>query len=93
MKNKKVEGDFVATENTQKQKEKNSKKKDKKPGFFSKLGSKIKDVFSELKKVVWPSKSQVAKNTVIVIAAVIIIGIVIWVLDMAFGFGISKLIK
>jgi len=53
----------------------------------------FKELKSELKKVVWPSKSQVAKNTVIVIAAVIIIGIVIWVLDMAFGFGISKLIK
>ena len=62
-----------------------------------KSGNKIvrffKELKSELKKVVWPSKSQVAKNTVIVIAAVIIIGIVIWVLDMAFGFGISKLIK
>lgn len=53
----------------------------------------FKELKSELKKVVWPSKSQVAKNTIIVIAAVIIIGIVIWVLDMAFGFGISKLIK
>lgn len=59
----------------------------------NKLFRFFKELKSELKKVVWPSKSQVAKNTVIVIAAVIIIGIVIWVLDMAFGFGISKLIK
>lgn len=62
-----------------------------------KSGNKIlrffKELKSELKKVVWPSKSQVIKNTLIVIAAVIIIGIVIWVLDLAFGFGISKLIK
>ncbi|MBQ6894589.1 MAG: preprotein translocase subunit SecE [Clostridia bacterium] len=62
-----------------------------------KLGNKIvrffKELKSELKKVVWPSKGQVIKNTLIVIAAVIIIGIVIWVLDLAFGFGISKLIK
>ncbi len=62
-----------------------------------KSGNKIvrffKELKSELKKVVWPSKSQVIKNSLIVIAAVIIIGIVIWVLDLAFGFGISKLIK
>ena len=62
-----------------------------------KSGNKIvrffKELKSELKKVVWPSKGQVIKNTLIVIAAVIIIGIVIWVLDLAFGFGISKLIK
>ena len=62
-----------------------------------KSGNKIvrffKELKSELKKVVWPSKKQVIKNTLIVIAAVIIIGIVIWILDFAFGFGISKLIK
>ena len=62
-----------------------------------KSGNKIvrffKELKSELKKVVWPSKGQVIKNTLIVIAAVIIIGIIIWVLDLAFGFGISKLIK
>ena len=62
-----------------------------------KSGNKIvrffKELKSELKKVVWPSKGQVIKNTLIVIAAVIIIGIVIWVLDLVFGFGISKLIK
>ena len=53
----------------------------------------LEELKSELKKVVWPSKSQVIKNTLIVIAAAIIIGIVIRVLDLAFGFGISKLIK
>ena len=61
-----------------------------------KSGNKIvrffKEVKSELKKVVWPSKKQVIKNTLIVIAAVAIIGLIIWVLDLAFGFGLSKLI-
>ena len=42
-----------------------------------KSGNKIvrffKELKSELKKVVWPSKGQVIKNTLIVIAAVIII--------------------
>ena len=89
MKNKKVEGDFVATENTQKQKEKNSKKKEKKPGFFSKLGSKIKDVFSELKKVVWPSFGKVVKQTGVVLVVVVIFLIVI----TAFDYGLLNLLK
>ena len=89
MKNKKVEGDFVATENTQKQKEKNSKKKDKKPGFFSKLGSKIKDVFSELKKVVWPSFGKVVKQTGVVLVVVILFLVVI----TAFDYGLLNLLK
>ena len=89
MKNKKVEGDFVATENTQKQKEKNSKKKDKKPGFFSKLGSKIKDVFSELKKVSWPTFPKIVKQTGIVLVVVLVFLVVI----SAFDFGLLKLLQ
>lgn len=52
----------------------------------------FKELKSEMKKVVWPSKKQVIKNTLIVIAAVVIIGVVIWILDAVFGFGLSKLI-
>ncbi len=62
-----------------------------------KSGNKIvrffKEVKSEMKKVVWPSRKQVIKNTLVVIASVIIIGIVIWVLDMVFSFGLEQLVK
>ncbi len=53
----------------------------------------FKEVKSEMKKVVWPSKKQVIKNSLIVIAAVILIGIVIWALDIFFSFGLELLIK
>jgi preprotein translocase SecE subunit len=90
MKNKKVEGDFVATENTQKQKEVNkAKKKDGKPGFFKRIGSKIKDVFSELKKVVWPSFGKVVKQTGVVLVVVILFLVVI----TAFDYGLLNLLK
>ena len=62
-----------------------------------KSGNKIvrffKELKSEMKKVVWPSKKQVIKNTLVVIASVIIIGIVIWALDMIFSFGLEQLVK
>ena len=90
MKNKKVEGDFVATENTQKQKEVNkAKKKDGKPGFFKRIGSKIKDVFSELKKVIWPSFGKVVKQTGVVLVVVILFLVVI----TAFDYGLLNLLK
>ncbi|MBQ4630883.1 MAG: preprotein translocase subunit SecE [Clostridia bacterium] len=52
----------------------------------------FKEVKSEMKKVVWPTKKQVIKNTLIVIAVVLLIGIVIWALDFGFGLGIDKLV-
>ena len=53
----------------------------------------FKEVKSELKKVTWPGKKQVTKNTLVVIAAVILIGIVIWVLDLLFSLGLGIFIK
>ena len=53
----------------------------------------FKEVKSELKKVVWPSKKQVSKNTLIVITAVLIIGVVIWALDLLFSWGLGTFIK
>ena len=49
-------GDFVAVDNSKKQEPaKKVTKKNTRPGFFKRMGMKIKDVFSELKKVSWPT--------------------------------------
>ena len=57
----------------------------KKENFFVRTGKRIgrwfREMRSELKKVVWPSKSQMINNTLIVIACVIVVGIFIWVFD------------
>ena len=62
-----------------------------------KSGNKIvrffKEVKSEMKKVVWPTRKQVVKNTLVVIASVVIIGLVIWGLDMLFSLGLEQIIK
>lgn len=66
-------------------------KKDKKVTFIEKLkgfGKKIskffKEIRSELKKVVWPSKKQLVNNTTTVIVACLLIGVIIWVSDLVF---------
>ncbi len=48
----------------------------KKPNIFVRMGRKIKEVFSELKKVTWPSFGKVMKSTGVVIAIVVIFLIV-----------------
>lgn len=45
----------------------------------------FKDLKSEFKKVVWPSRKTVVNNTGVVLAAMIISGLAIWGLDSAFA--------
>ncbi|MBQ4145158.1 MAG: preprotein translocase subunit SecE [Clostridia bacterium] len=64
-----------------------------KPNFFARIGNYFKEVKAELKKVVWPSFAKVKQNTLIVIIYVLIIGLVIWGLDMLFTWGMSLFIN
>ena len=62
-----------------------------------KVFKKIKDWFvdmkAELKRVVWPSLKKVRQNTLIVILYVLVVGLVIWVLDLIFRAGIGLFIN
>ena len=67
----------------------------KKENFFKRAwgGSRryFRELRSELKKVVWPTPKQVLKNTLIVAACVVVIGVFIWLFDFASGAIISSL--
>lgn len=71
--------------------EANTAKNSKNP--FKAIAKYFREAKSEMKKVVWPSRKQVVNNTLVVIAAVLVIGIIIWVLDAIFQFGIFQFIK
>lgn len=60
-----------------------SKPKVKKPNIFIRMGKKIKEVFSELKKVTWPTFPTVLKQTGVVIAVVSIFLVIIFAFDSA----------
>ena len=47
----------------------------------------------ELKKVVWPTKQQVIKLTLIVIGASVLTGVLIGTLDYLFSLLIGQIIK
>ena len=60
-----------------------------KRNVFARIANYFKEVKSEMKKVVWPSFAKVRQNTLIVIIYVLIVGLVIWLLDMFFSWGMS----
>ena len=58
-----------------------AEKKDKKPGFFRRIGNYLGDVRSEMRRVVWPSRGELKSYSVAIIAMLIVFGIVIWLVD------------
>ena len=60
---------------------------------FGAIGRYFRELRSELKKVVWPTPKQVVKNTLIVAACVLVIGVFIWIFDFVARFGVDALIK
>ena len=56
----------------------------KKDGIFRRIVNFFKATKSEFKKVTWPTKKQLLNNTTVVIAALVLIGLVIFGLDTLF---------
>ena len=53
----------------------------KKPGFIARLKVSLQNTKGELKKVVWPDKSQIMNNTGIVLCVMAISAVFVGVLD------------
>lgn len=61
-----------------KQDNKKSKKEEKNKRHF------FKDFKAELKRVVWPTPKQLVNSTIAVITIVLVIGVIVFALDMGF---------
>ena len=63
--------------------------------FFVKIGKAIakffKDLRGETNKIVWPGRHMVLKSTGIVLAAILVIGAGIWILDFAVSGAVKGL--
>ena len=74
---------------------KETKNKEKKVKQNKEKRHFLKDVKAELKKVIWPTPKQLFNNTVAVIAIVVIVGVIVFLLDVCFekanAFGVNKL--
>lgn len=80
-------------EKADKAKKMKTSEKKKKPGIGQRFSRFLREMKSELKKVSWPTKNQTFKNTLIVIACVIIVGIFVWVFDAIASGLINALIN
>ena len=59
--------------------------KTKKDNFFKRIGRKFKEVFSELKKVSWPTFNKIVKQTAVVLGVVLLFMVVITLMDLGLG--------
>jgi preprotein translocase subunit SecE len=76
MSEEKLDQPNVKIPDSKKDKDKKEKKKRKNP-----LGKWFREMKSELKKVVWPTRKQIINNTVIVLVIVVISSAVLWCVD------------
>ncbi len=69
----------------------------KKENWFKRTWGKVtkylRELRSELKKVVWPTPKQVLKNALVVACCVLVVGAFIWLFDFIAGLGIDGLIS
>ncbi len=64
----------------------NATKKVKKPSFF-------KGVKAEFKKITWPDKTSLLKQTVAVIGVSLVVGVVIAIMDFIIQYGVNILLS
>jgi preprotein translocase subunit SecE len=71
--------------------------KKKKKNIFSRIGARLSKWFremrSELKKVVWPTRKQIINNTVIVFTVMVIVAVIVWGFDELAAQGVKALIS
>lgn len=66
--------------------ESNNKENTQKKSFF-------KGVKSEFKKVIWPTKETLVKETVAVVVTSVILGVIIAIVDIGVKYGFDKLLQ
>ncbi len=61
----------------------------KKPNIFVRMGRKLKETFSELKRVTWPSFPKVVKSTCVVLVVVLVFTVIV----TALNYGLQELLN
>ena len=64
-------------------------KDEKKPNFFVRMGKKLKETFSELKRVTWPTFPKAVKSTCVVLGVVLVFLVVL----TGINYGLQELLK
>ena len=51
----------------------------------------MRDSRTEVRKVVWPTRQETVQTTLLVIAMVVLVGIMLWLMDMVLRWGVLML--
>jgi preprotein translocase subunit SecE len=65
-----------------------AKKEVRRTGVFGRIGGFFREVVSELRKVIWPTRQELLTYTTIVVGFVTVMTTIVAVLDYGFGKGI-----
>ena len=68
------------------------KKDDTKPGFFKRVAKWFREMKSELKKVVWPTRKQLINNTVVSVVVMLVSALGVWGFDQIAGLLVQGLL-
>ena len=49
------------------------------------IAKSFRETRAEVRKVTWPSRKELLQHTEVVITSIILVGAVLWVVDLAFG--------
>lgn len=59
--------------------------------WYKRFWSFLKEARAELKKVTWPSRSEVYSTTIVVIIATVFFGFYLFLMDIVFSWAITKI--
>ena len=66
----------------------------KKKNIFSRIGNFFKEVRIEaFKRIIWPTPNQVVNKTIVVLVILVLVGVVVFLLDLLFKFGLDILLS
>ena len=59
--------------------------------WYKRFWAFLKEARAELKKVTWPSRSEVYSTTIVVIIASVFLGFYLFLMDIVFSWAITKI--
>ena len=75
------------------QTQKDKSKKTQKKSWIERVSEWFKELGKEFKKIVWPDKMTVAKETAAVVSVSVVLGAIIALVDFFAQYGVDLLIK
>jgi preprotein translocase subunit SecE len=61
--------------------------------FLKRVQQFFHEVAAEFRRVNWPSRTEVTRSTVVVLAVVIVLAVYLWAVDVALSWPVERLLR